>query len=106
MNIERSVRVVFRSVTVLHARQTLQTAEQDVASATLLQRIGFKINCHWKFMSKYLSQPMLPEQPAQGESDLGCEREEKVSKIGEIAFTAFSHGPAFSPDPVLSLLFQ
>jgi len=34
----------------------LYTSEQNVASVTLLQKIGFKIGHHWKFMRKNLPQ--------------------------------------------------
>lgn len=43
----------------------LHTSEQNVASITLLQEIGFMIGHHWKFMRKDLSQVAQPDQFAQ-----------------------------------------
>jgi ribosomal protein S18 acetylase RimI-like enzyme len=34
----------------------LYTSEQNVASLALLQKLGFRIGHHWKFMRKELSQ--------------------------------------------------
>jgi RimJ/RimL family protein N-acetyltransferase len=40
----------------------LYASEQNAASMSLLQRIGFRINHHWKFMRKDLAQLTLQDQ--------------------------------------------
>jgi ribosomal protein S18 acetylase RimI-like enzyme len=47
----------------------LYTSEQNVASITLLQGIGFKINHRWKFMRKDLSQPAYQTNLRKPETD-------------------------------------
>jgi ribosomal protein S18 acetylase RimI-like enzyme len=44
----------------------LYTQEQNIASVTLLQKLGFDIGHHWKFMRKYLPPKNQPESSKKG----------------------------------------